>query len=141
MLLARRRPEHCEKGNKVKKKQTHYLLDTKAEKGAQLAAYDLTDAAEGGHIQRAKGGGRGEVRPVNSLSCTQHIHTTLQPLVFFVFCFFHSLFNAVFFLLFFEFSILLVFSASSRSPLAVCMRFCSLCACFKSLFAPSEMRR
>lgn len=50
MLLARRRPEHCEKGNKVKKKQTHYLLDTKAEKGAQLAAYDLTDAAEGGHI-------------------------------------------------------------------------------------------
>jgi hypothetical protein len=88
MLLARRRPEHCEKGNKVKKKQTHYLLETKAEKGAQLAAYDLTDAAEGGHIQRAKGGGRGEVRPVNSLSCTQHIHTTLQPLVFLFFVFF-----------------------------------------------------
>jgi hypothetical protein len=106
MLLARRRPEHCEKGNKVKKKQTHYLLDTKAEKGAQLAAYDLTDAAEGGHIQRAKGGGRGEVRPVNSLSCTQHIHTT-QPLVFLFFVFFilYLTLFSLFYFLNFQFSL------------------------------------
>ncbi len=97
MLLARRRPEHCEKGNKVKKKQTHYLLDTKPEKGAQLAAYDLTDAAEGGHIQRAKGGGRrGEVRPVNSLSCTEHIHYSSTS------CFLFLLYLTPFFLLLFE---------------------------------------